>query len=288
MSSTTTTHDMSNIGCQTDLCRASTGTFDSKRALYTNDDDFMYEFLRPAGLNGVNLTANQADLLDRSILVQLERIARKKRRDFQEEIMAEFERLRPQLLAYIFDILVKVLKLKEEGGIKLKEKNRMADWETWAEMISRCMGYKPKRFIKAYNTNRKLAVGQVLETSPIAALVVALMENLDPAQTRWEGTATELLSRLEDMAVVLKKNILRDTRFPKAPHILISKLNEVKVDLADVGIIIWEKKHSGSTPRKIIIEKELPKPPKRSKSADDGDRNGKPPSAVTREESVNE
>jgi hypothetical protein len=256
------------------LCRASTGTFDSKRALYTNDDDFMYEFLRPAGLNGVNLTANQADLLDRSILVQLMRIDPKKRRDFEEEIMAAFEKLRPQLLAYIFDILVKVLRMKKEGGIKLNEKNRMADWEIWAEMISRSMGYKPKRFVKAYNANRKLAVGQVLETSPIAAVVIGLMENLEEGQFRWEGTYTELLGRLEEIAVILNINSARDKNWPKAAHVLSAKLNEIKVDLADVGIIISERKHSGATPRKITIEKEAPKPPKPSKSADGGDKKG--------------
>ena len=61
------------------LCRAVTGSSFSKRALWTNDDDFYYNFKRIIGINGIDLAATKADLLDRSIIIQTERIDKKDR-----------------------------------------------------------------------------------------------------------------------------------------------------------------------------------------------------------------
>ena len=85
------------------LCRSATGSGLSKRQLYTDDDDIIYIFKRCIGFNGINLAATKADLLDRGIIIQLERIRKEKRRKLQD-IWKDFEILRPKLLAYIFDI----------------------------------------------------------------------------------------------------------------------------------------------------------------------------------------
>ncbi len=95
------------------LCRAVTGAGFSKRALYSNDDDFIYKFKRALGVNGINLATTRADFLDRSLVIKLKRIPKDKRRK-KEDIDREFEELRPFVLGYIFDILVKVLKYREE------------------------------------------------------------------------------------------------------------------------------------------------------------------------------
>ena len=88
-----------------DLCKAVTGSGFSKRALYTDDDDDIYSFKRCIGFNGINLGATKGDLLDRGLIIQLERIPREKQRK-QTDIWAEFEAIRPQLLGLIMDTLV--------------------------------------------------------------------------------------------------------------------------------------------------------------------------------------
>jgi hypothetical protein len=98
------------------LCRAVTGSGFSKRELYTDDDDIIYNFKRCIGFNGINLGATKADLLDRGIIIELERIPREKQRRL-EEIWVEFDSIKPELLGYIFDILVKLLQAKSNGGI---------------------------------------------------------------------------------------------------------------------------------------------------------------------------
>ena len=55
------------------LCRAVTGAGLSKRKLYTDDEDIIYQFYRCVGLNGINVAVRKSDLMDRIILFNLER-----------------------------------------------------------------------------------------------------------------------------------------------------------------------------------------------------------------------
>src|SRR5829696_653725 len=56
------------------LCRLVTGEADSKRRLYTDDEDVIIELRRAAILNGINVPTERGDVLDRSLVVELERI----------------------------------------------------------------------------------------------------------------------------------------------------------------------------------------------------------------------
>ena len=87
-----------------DLCRACTGAGVSKRELYTDDDDIIYSFRRCVALNGINIVAQKADLLDRSLLFGLKAIqesARKPEADFWND----YEDALPYLLGAVFDVL---------------------------------------------------------------------------------------------------------------------------------------------------------------------------------------
>ena len=60
------------------------------------------------------------------------------------DICKVFDDIKPQLLGYILDTLVKVLKWKKDNqGVELvKEFPRMADWAEWCEIIALCMREK--------------------------------------------------------------------------------------------------------------------------------------------------
>lgn len=115
------------------LCRAVTGTGFSKRELYSDDDDVIYQFLRCIGFNGINLAATKSDLLDRGIIMGLKRIDDKKKmiRELKGDILPEFEKILPQLLGYVFDILVKVLKVMNNGVLK---SNPSQEWQILRSM----------------------------------------------------------------------------------------------------------------------------------------------------------
>ena len=132
------------------LCRAVTGSGFSKRELFTNDDDVIYNFKRCIGINGINLGATKSDLIDRGIIIEHTPIPREKKR-LSKEIWQKFNQIRP-LLGYIFDILASVLKFQKlnPDGLRLREYPRLADFTEVGEIISRCMGNEPNKFLDAY------------------------------------------------------------------------------------------------------------------------------------------
>ncbi|MDO9574822.1 MAG: toprim domain-containing protein, partial [Candidatus Contubernalis sp.] len=92
------------------LCCAATGGGISKRELYTDMDEVILSFLRCPMLNGINLVASRDDLIDRSLIFQLERIDEEHRKE-EKEFWKEFERDRPLILGAIFDTLSKAMKI---------------------------------------------------------------------------------------------------------------------------------------------------------------------------------
>ena len=236
------------------LCRSVTGSGYSKRQLYTDDDDIIYYFLRCIGFNGINLAATKADLLDRGLIIQLERIPKLKRRKL-EDIWNDFEILLPQLLASIFDILVRVLQIKQKGGIKISNGlNRMADFEEYAEIISRCMGYQEDEFLRVYQDNIGLQIDEAIQASPLSMAVVVLMDSKDN-DAEWIQSATELYLELNDIAeTILKINIQKIPPWPKSPNQLSRRLNEIKTNLREKGIEIERYKDEKGN-RKIKIRR---------------------------------
>ena len=121
-----------------EICKAVTGAGNSKRKVYRR---------RRCGLqlqtliivNGINNVLTEPDALDRSVMQDFTRISDEERRE-EAEVDAEFEAMKPGLLGYIFDILVKALSIKPT--IKLERKPRMADFAVWGEAIARAMGCK--------------------------------------------------------------------------------------------------------------------------------------------------
>jgi hypothetical protein len=227
------------------LCRAVTGSGFSKRQLWTDDDDIVYNFIRCVGFNGINLAATKADLLDRGLIIQLSKISKKDRR-LRSDILSEFYELRPKLLGYIFNILVKVLGTM--SSVELDELTRMADFAKICETISRCMGNKDNAFIDAYNRNIQLQTEQVLESNIIAPIIVKFMED----KSKWTGSATELLGYMEPIAEQMRINT-RSRGYPKSPNALSKKLNEIKATLGEIGISITKGTDSISKLRFVDI-----------------------------------
>ncbi|MFZ0895246.1 MAG: hypothetical protein WAZ77_12160 [Candidatus Nitrosopolaris sp.] len=116
--------------------------------MWTDDDDIIYK----------NLGATKADLLDRGLIIQLERIPKVKIRKL-EDICEDFEKIKPRLLGYIFDIMLQVLRLRQTTSIELKEHPRMADFAELTEIISRCMANRHYLYLDAYYENIELQTG---------------------------------------------------------------------------------------------------------------------------------
>jgi hypothetical protein len=97
------------------LCRLSTGGGFSTRALYTDDEEIIFEAKRPIILNGIEELATRGDLLDRAIVVELPRIT-DERRQTEDSLCVAFERERPRLLGALLDAVSGALACVEPPG----------------------------------------------------------------------------------------------------------------------------------------------------------------------------
>lgn len=218
------------------LCRAVTGAGSSKRRLFTDDDDVIYQYRRVIALNGINNVVENPDLHDRSIMIECNRI-KKEERKTENIVNKAFEADRPYILGGILDVLVKARVLFDD--VDLPELPRMADFAKWGYAIAEALGYGGEAFLKAYTANINQQNEEVLENDPVAHSVCHLMEDDD----EWEGTPTELHEKLLDIANDLKLNL---KAMPKTPAILGRRINVVYSNLLEGGISVDRHKDTST------------------------------------------
>jgi len=232
------------------LSRAVTGDGFSTRSLYTDNDEFILQFQRVIALNGINVCAVSPDLLDRSIIIELERIPHNERKT-EKELELTFAAVMPGILGGVFDILVKALHLYPHIKDQLKSLPRMADFAIWGYTIAEALNRQGDRFIDAYYRNIRKQHEQVIENYPIAAVLLRFMADRDA----WTGRAGELLQALEGIAEYLNIKI-KQKPWPQQPNTLMRRLNELKATLMECGIAIttWHTEFGTS----LTIEKISP------------------------------
>jgi hypothetical protein len=238
------------------LCRAVTGSGHSKRALYTDDSRFIYKFKRCICVNGINLATTRADFLDRSLIIKSKRIEDRLRKK-ESDIEKELDRLKPHVLGYIFDILVKVLKYRNEHPneqIFVNGYPRMADFAEWGEIIARCLGYKNNEFIDTYYENIESQNDEVIESSPVAEAIILFVEDWEIGR-QWLGTPSELHTDLTNMIDQAKPDLKKSNLWPKASSTLTPKINEVKPNLRLRGVDIITGARDNKGNRVISITK---------------------------------
>lgn len=106
------------------LCAATTGTTFTKRKLFTDIDMMILTLKNIIVLNGIDIVPKKADLLERSLLFELEKIT-PDRRMTDKEFWTNFRKKRAKILGAIFDTISKALAIRET--LKLEETHRMSD-----------------------------------------------------------------------------------------------------------------------------------------------------------------
>jgi hypothetical protein len=211
------------------LCTAATGGGFSTRKFFTDDEETILSFKRCVVLNGINVVASKADLLDRCIMLELDRIDEEERKE-ERVIVQEFQRDMPTILCGIFDVLSKAMAIYP--NVQLRSLPRMADFAKWGYAIAEAIkeGYG-EAFLKAYKRNRNRASEEAVSAHPVASAIIALMKTT----TLWEGPVAELLNVLENIAI-RERIDTRTKEWPRAPHALSRRINEVMSNLKSCGI----------------------------------------------------
>lgn len=233
------------------LCRLSTGGGLSKRELFTDAEEVLMRSRNPVLLNGLHSDMlNRNDLLDRSLIVTLAKVAKNKT---EERVRTDFAAGHPVALAGLLSMVVHGLRnlasVPEEGA-----KTRLADFERW---LNACESYLWPRgtFQRVFMGMRATAKAKLLRHAPVSRALLSFMQDRES----WSGTASELnqaLYAIHDSANMFEGSPLApEQRWPGAVHIFSRRLRDAQGMLLEAFKITIEFKESDD--RTITIAREL-------------------------------
>lgn len=225
---------------QSDIfCQAATGGGFCKRELYSDADDVILSFRRPLVLTGINVPAVAPDLLDRSILIRLERIAPERRQD-ESYLWRQFDAARPEILGGLLDALVGAMQI--EATLTLGRLPRLADFARWGAAASEALGFGASTFVKAMFANVERQIEEVVEGDPVAHAVLELAR----AEREWSGTASELYEALTKA----RGGNAAEAGWPKRSADLGRRLNVLRSTLAELGVHAEPSRQGGGGRRR--------------------------------------
>lgn len=256
------------------LSRLATGAGLSTRTLYSDEDETIFQAARPIVITGIPEVAESADLVDRSILIELPPIPEEERCD-EEEIWRTFQDSRPGLTGALCDAVSAALRdLKQ---VRIDRLPRMADFAKWATAAEPAYT-APGAFIDAYRRNRMKANELAMRASEIAGYV-----------DRWfvtdeiKITLVDLLAQLTETYRTEKaaggdpRKVKLPESWPKSEKALSNELRRCApvlrrfgIDVRDAGLEPGTKRASRKFSRVETIENNppnLPTSPKSAKSA---------------------
>jgi hypothetical protein len=225
------------------LCKLSTGSGFSTRKLHTDDEETIFYACRPFIMNGIeDGLISRPDLLERCILVNLEKIAATKRRT-ERELKQAFKDAHPRILGSLLDAAV--VALREINNTSLGELPRMADFCEWVTAAESALGWEHGTFMNAFVQNQNDASSIAIEASPVARAIKRYMTDC----SKWEGTATDLYQ-----ALAKYEDITQEKNWPGNARALSGLLKRVAPSLYAQGIdvLIHKRTRNGS---KITLSK---------------------------------
>jgi hypothetical protein len=226
------------------LCRLATGGGFSTRELYANSDEIIFDAMRPCMLNGIEEVATRNDLIDRAIVTKLPPVPSDSRRT-EKSLMKEFEEYRPSILGALLDAVSEAL--MNISKVKLESLPRMADFAEWIVAAEPALPWQVGGFMEAYKGNRAEAVDVSLDSDPVAAAILKLLDE----EGEFEGISTELLEKLEGYT---KDSIVTSRFWPKDGRSLSGRVDRAAPFLREVGIMV-DRPPRTSSHRLICLKK---------------------------------
>lgn len=212
------------------LARAVTGGAVTKRKLYENTEEVVMNIHAIVAVNGISLVAKESDLLDRSILLNLERLDERHIRT-ETELDQAFEKDRPAILGCCFQLAATAC--NDKKLVKTGKKTRMADFFEMAVKVGRALGKRDRDIADILWDNQKKINGEVLNENLVAQCLLQVMEG----RTIYKNAVAVLF---KDIKAVAESNSISTCLLPQKPNKLSQKLNEIKSNLEQEYGIFYE------------------------------------------------
>lgn len=207
------------------LCQVCTGGGVSYRQLYTDEGENIAQFRHVVIINSIMLPIVNADLMDRAIILKLQRIAQDKRKP-EQDLWDEFNREQPGILGGIFDTIVKAMAIYPT--IKIDKLPRLADFAKWGYSIAQALGKSGEQFLEDLSQNVKRQNESVAVKNVLCKSLLTFMDG----KSTHLNTVYEVHKELKMVA----GDDAKDESFPKLPHNLRGQLDLLRSTLQEHGI----------------------------------------------------
>ena len=225
------------------LCVAVTGGSFTKRKLYSDEEETVLSFKRTILMNGIGLVANQPDLLDRSIIIELQRIPETEYQP-EEIIYDNFENDKSKILGCIFQLVQSAKRIRP--SIELKQVKRLADFTYWLASVAQAFGITQEQLFEILDRKEEAMMIEIVEANIVVSVLMKFMSN----KCEYVGSVAELLRDLETF--IYERNIrITNLKWPGSASVLSTRLSEAKSNLEYMGIYYYIK-NAGSAKRITI------------------------------------
>ncbi len=208
------------------LSQVVTGCGFERRELYSDNDVRTYRLQRTMCLTGINCVTKKADLMDRVLLMPLERIDegdRIEERLFWDKFNAD----KPSILGGIFDTLSRAIAIYPT--VRLDRKPRMADFATWGYAIVEALGCSGDDFLAAYSLNKEKREEELIHGDTLLQAIIGFMSKMNTYTGYMKAFYKELRELLNPES--------DDRSFPKGENKLRSALERIRETLNGSGIL---------------------------------------------------
>ncbi|WP_029084474.1 bifunctional DNA primase/polymerase [Bradyrhizobium sp. th.b2] len=226
------------------LCILATGGGFGTRKLYTDDEQFVFNFCRPVMINGIADFVNRPDLLERSIPLRLTAMSDHGRRT-EEEMLDEIDRILPGILGGLYEIAARAIGARPDTSVR--PTLRMADCERWLLACEPHTGLEKGSFIRAIrNAQDEISIERAQNDVVIAPLLALLKDG------PFEGTVAELHQR------IASGDQRADRYFPPTPAHLSKHLTRLRPAMTKAGVLFafGPRTHQGRKLRVWLVGQE--------------------------------
>jgi hypothetical protein len=205
------------------LCALATGGGFAVRKLYTDGDLYVMNYSRPFMINGIGGYANRPDLMERAIPIRLPPVAEGSRKT-EAELLAEFEELRPGVLAALYDAVAHALRTYDE--VEPPRHLRMADAARWIRAAEEGLDERPGAIVDAIAIAQNEFVTDRINDDPLVQMLRRITGPIG-----FEDYVGELFVK-----IIEQHDAKHHRRLPQSPSALSSQLLRLRPALAKAGI----------------------------------------------------
>lgn len=214
------------------LCQSVSGGVYTKRKLYSDMDTVTIPLKGMVVMNGCDSLVERPDLVSRVLQFNFTSIEGE-RLETDQDLMEEFQKVKPKLLGFIFQALS--IYMEEKEGVEVERYViRLTEFQKVAKIINQIVfgdDEETDTIEDLLDNNKNVMTIQLLEENPVAVLILEFMKY----KTEWNGSVTKLYDELDTVA--LRMRMERNNRlYPKHPASLSRRLNSIASSLKLAGI----------------------------------------------------